>query len=257
MSGRRANTDNSCPYLHSLRQSWGGSFLTAYLSGNIPVQLLSVTPLLTYVSVHFYLTILMSYVPVSAVWLDTLMPLIDGATRTMAVVGGVTLARTNMNPLAAQSLLFQILLGTVGACGGGQLAGTLNVFNPDLVGWSFSTPPILKSRNIIEAIDVIAALLGSITFTIFTGSHPAWTPLLARAGLVVPSKYTRSIFHWSDAEGKAATTLVIAACFAYRALLTHWSTLAPKSVGQRVEIEQKKEKKGVKSAAIGGGKGAK
>lgn len=227
-----------------LVMSWGGSFLVAYLSNNVPLQLLSPYPLWTYLSIHVVTTLVTTYLPVSAVLLDTILPLIDGATRTAAVVAGVNVAAASANPLVSGSLFFQILLGTLAASGGGQLAGTLSVFNPDVVGWKFSTPPFLRARNFAEANDVLAALGGALTYSCLSASHPAWRPVLTRI-----SSSGAGIFgiggavKWAEADARAATTLVIAAFFAARAIIVHWTVKSPKSVGQRLKIEQSKSAK--------------
>ncbi|CAO1613819.1 unnamed protein product [Parajaminaea phylloscopi] len=235
-----------------LVMAWGGSFLVAYLSNNVPLQLLSVYPLWTYVSVHLAASVVTAYVPISPVLLDTALPLIDGATRAAAVAAGVNIAAASANPLVGGSLFFQIVLGTLAACGGGQLAATLGVFNPDVTGWRLSTPPLLRARNFVEANDGLAALAGALTYSCLSGAHPAWKPILARipSGASTFTGFLTS-GKWSDADARAATTVVIAAFFALRAVLVHWTVKSPKSVGQRLHIEQNKtaKRQGRKSAS--------
>lgn len=224
-----------------LVMAWGGSFLVAYLSNNVPVQLVSVFPLWTYASIHVATSLFTTHVPISAVLLDTALPLIDGATRTAAIAVGVNTAASSTNPLVSGSLFFQIILGTLAASGGGQLAATLGVFNPDIIGWRLSTPPILRARNFVEANEVLATLAGALSYSCFSGAHPAWKPVLARISSSGGSFFGSE--KWTDAEARAVTTLIVTAFFAYRAVLLHWTVKSPKSEGQRLNIEQSKSAK--------------
>lgn len=228
-----------------LVMAWGGSFLTAYLSNSTPLQLISPLPLVTYTLVHIYLGVLLSVIPpISPLWLDTLLPLLDGATRSNAIIGGINIARNHpSNPLLRESLLFQLLLGTLGACGGGQMAGTLGVFNRQKEGWSLTTPPILKARSILEAIDVVAALAGAIAYSFSTNSHADWIKVVNfKYNPFASSKDAPPLkaFALTHDQGQALATLVVAACFAYRAVMVHWLVKSPKSEGKRLQVEAKK-----------------
>jgi hypothetical protein len=202
------------------RQAWGGSFLTNYLVGSVPIHLLSPLPFLNYISVHLLLGALLSLLPPpNAAVLDTLAAPIDGATRAHAVMLGVHLAATHSSPMVRNSLMAQVLLGTLAATGGSQAAGTLSVFSSR--GWSFSTPPVLLATSFTDLLDVFAALLAAIVYGASTGTHPAYASL--RAAL----NGGKADVLLTPVGGKAAAALVIAAVFAYRALLLHWLPTAP------------------------------
>lgn len=217
------------------------------MTGSTPLQLLNIQPLVTYVLIHVYTSLLVQVVPFSAALLDTVLPLIDGATRTAAIAAAVRLAARHSNPLVAGSLLFQIIAGTLAASGGGQLAGTLSVFNPSVQGWSFTTPPFLKARNFVEAADVVAAAMGAAAYSCFSGSHPAWLPILT--GSTKYSQYV-GVEKWGDDEARAAATVVVGAVFALRAVLLHWTVKSPKTEGQRLNVEGAKQDKKGKNVAV-------
>lgn len=180
--------------------------------------MLTIYPFLTYTLVHIYITTLHRYITPNAAWLDTALPLIDGATRSAAIRGGVTLAAGSRSPGTAGSLLCHVLAGTLGACGGGQLAGMLGVANPS--GWRFGTPPILAAKSLLEATDVLAALAGALTYSMLSGSHAAWLQSGVRRNTAV--RWVRGgSAPWTPEEAQAATTLVVAACFAVRAVKVH------------------------------------
>lgn len=237
-----------------LVMAWGGSFLTAYLSNSTPLQLVSPLPLLTYSLVHIYLGVLFTVLPpISPIWLDTLVPILDGATRSNAIIGGINLARNHpSNPLLRDSLVFQLLMGTIGACGGGQLAATLGVFHRQKEGWTLTTPPFLKARSVMEGIDVIAALAGSVAYSLTTNSHPDWVTILNhKYNPFVSTGNPFKGYALTQAQAQALTTLVVAAFFAYRAVALHWITKSPKSEGKRLQVEAKKQQ-----GKVGNGDGA-
>ncbi|CBQ69983.1 conserved hypothetical protein [Sporisorium reilianum SRZ2] len=200
-----------------LVMAWGGGFIANYLLCQIPAQLLSVWPWLNYLSVYYAASaaIAVAGAP-SAKVLDLALPVLDGATRTAATYGGINMVLHHANPLARQSLLLQIVIGTVSACGGGISAFTLNVFDP--LGWSFSTPPFLKAKTLVELTDIVAPALASAVFGLLTLSHPGYGGVLAYVH--APHKGLLS-----QEGGKAAISLVIGTCFFVRALWLH--VLAP------------------------------
>ncbi|CAO1616875.1 unnamed protein product [Sympodiomycopsis kandeliae] len=225
-----------------LIMGWGGSILSAFLLNTTPVQFLSPLPLLTFALVHIYLGILLKVLPLSSsnslLWLDTLLPIMDGATRTGAIISSVTLTRKTLH---GDNFFFTLLIGTISACGGGQLASTLSVFNSQKDGWKFSTPAFVNSKNFLQGIDVYAALAGTLTWTVLTASSSEYQKdslvlLAKRYGLDMAS-----VPRVSTEEAQAITTVVIAAFFAYKAVVTHWIVKSPKSQGKRLAVENAKQ----------------
>ncbi|SPC63388.1 uncharacterized protein UHOD_07986 [Ustilago sp. UG-2017b] len=206
-----------------LVMAWGGGLIANYVLCQIPGQLLTIWPWINYLSVYLATTLIVSsFGAPSAKLLDLALPVVDGATRTAATYGGINMVLNHANPVARSSLLLQIIIGTLSACGGGISAFTLNVFDP--VGWSFGTPPFLKAKSLVEFTDIIAPALASAMFGVLTLSHPGYGGVLAYihgkpAGLL------------SQEGGKAVISLVIGSCFFLRALWLH--VLAPQAPAPR------------------------
>lgn len=194
--------------------AWGGGFISNYLLCQIPGQLLTVWPWINYLSVYATVTALISIVGAapSAKLLDLWLPVLDGATRTAATYGGIQMVLNHANPAARSSLLLQVIIGTVSACGGGISAFTLNVFDP--LGWSFSTPPFLKARSLVELTDIVAPALASAVFGVLTLSHPSYASVLSLV-------HGGSKGVLSQEGGKALISLVIGSCFFVRAIWLH------------------------------------
>lgn len=190
-----------------------------------------------FLAVYMVLSHLQKVIP-SPLILDTVLPLIDGATRTGAIAGAVALGRNHQNPIVQQSILFQIILGTIGACGGGQLAFALNIFQPSTStqGWKLGAPPFLKAKTWMERIDVLAAFAGAVTYVFLSTPidkiFVTKSPLYSHARVLQGGNGKA----WVDAEAKAAATLVIASIFAYKAIVTHW--LPAKTVGGQPKINK-------------------
>ena len=198
-----------------LSQCWGGAFLTNYMLGQTPMQFISIHPFLNYVSVHLFVTFALRFVSAPAAKVvDTALIVLDGALRMQAVFGSIAMAIASENRLVSNSLLMQVLLGTVGATGGGQLAGMLGIHSPQ--GWSLHTPPVLRATSLVEVIDVVAAAACSLLYGATTLSHPYYTPVLA----LVHDNSGKPLF--SAMGARAACTVVFAAAFAYRAARLHW-----------------------------------
>lgn len=211
-----------------LVMAWGGGFIANYVLCQIPGQLLTVWPWINYLSVYLTVTVLVAnFGAPSAKLLDLTLPVLDGATRTAATYGGINMVLNHANPAARSSLLLQIIIGTISACGGGISAFTLNVFDP--VGWSFSTPPFLKAKTLVEFTDIIAPALASAVFGVLTLSHPGYGGALA----YVHGKQALL----SQEGGKAVISLVIGTCFFVRAIWLH--VLAPTTTPPRTVASNK------------------
>ena len=200
-----------------LVMAWGGGFIANYVLCQIPGQLLAVWPWINYLSVYLATSVLISIAGApSAKLLDLTLPVLDGATRTAATYGGINMVLNHANPAARSSLLLQIIIGTISACGGGISAFTLNVFDP--LGWSFGTPPFLKAKSLVELTDIIAPALASAVFGVLTLSHPGY-------GSVLSYIHSKPAGILSQEGGKAVISLVIGSCFFLRAIWLH--VLAP------------------------------
>ncbi|UZJ53895.1 hypothetical protein CBS101457_003215 [Exobasidium rhododendri] len=210
-----------------LIMAWGGAFLTSFILGQPPIQLLSIRPLVNYASVHYFLMFAFQFIsPPTAKTVDTTMVLIDGVMRMQAVIGSIGLAVNSSHAAIRGSLLIQVLLGTVGATGGGQLAGFLGIHSP--LGWSLQTPPVLRATSIVEVIDVWMAFICSLLYGVTTLSHPSYSPALA----VFYDNGEKPLF--SPLGARAACSLVFAAGFAYRATVLHW--LSGTKVDTKVKV---------------------
>jgi hypothetical protein len=195
---------------------WGGGFLVSAILGQTPVQLLSIYPFLNYIGVHLFVTFLLHFVITepTAKFLDTALILIDGSTRTHAVIMSITMAATSPVGAVQNSAFLQIICGTLGATGGGQLGATLSVYSPH--GWTLQTPPVLRATSLVEVIDVLASIAVSLLFCITTLSHPSYAPVLARI------HNTKGKPLLSAVGARAASTLLFACAFAYRSTALHW-----------------------------------
>ncbi|CDS01029.1 uncharacterized protein SPSC_01067 [Sporisorium scitamineum] len=219
---RRAENKHSAADLHVsflrdaagfLVMAWGGGFIANYVLCQIPGQLLTVWPWINYLSVYAATGVLISIAGApSAKLLDLTLPVLDGATRTAATYGGVNMVLNHANPAARSSLLLQIIIGTISACGGGISAFTLNVFDP--LGWTFATPPFLKAKSLVEFTDIIAPALASAVFGVLTLSHPGY-------GSVLTYVHSTPKGLLSQEGGKAVISLVIGTCFFVRAVWLH------------------------------------
>ncbi|GAK67033.1 uncharacterized protein PAN0_016d5259 [Moesziomyces antarcticus] len=202
-----------------LVMAWGGSFLANHILGQIPGQLLAAWPWANYISVYLAVTLALSVAPApSAKLLDLTLPVLDGATRTAATYGGINMVLNHANPAARNSLLLQVIVATVSACGGGISAFTLNVFDP--LGWSLSTPPFLNATSLVQLTDIVAPALAAAVFGVLTLSHPSYASVLAH----IHHKPAALLSHDG---GKAVISLVIGSCFFVRAIVMHVLTPAP------------------------------
>ena len=216
---KASRTDEAHNNLLLCLQAWGGGFLVSYILNIVPPQLLSILPLINYIGVHLLIGLALQFFDApSAALLDTILPLLDGATRAHAIFIGVNLPNSpavvkNM-PALAGSFTLSLLLGTVAASGGGQTCFTIGAFNPD--GWALTTPPILKARNLLEATDVWAPFLGALAYQVMTFSHPAYAPFVRaiNAGKAQPILKPQG--------AKALVTFIVSAAFAWRAAALHW-----------------------------------
>lgn len=150
----------------------------------------------------------------AAKMVDSALILIDGALRTHAVIMSINMAKASALPSVQNSLLIQIICGTLGATGGGQLGGMLGVHAP--TGWQLTTPPVLRATALVEAIDVVAAAGCAWLYGVTTLSHPGYSSYLAKV------YGDGSVPLFAPAGARAACTLVFAAAFAYRAAKLHW-----------------------------------
>ncbi|SPO30046.1 uncharacterized protein UTRI_05885 [Ustilago trichophora] len=206
-----------------LVMAWGGGFIANYVLCQIPGQLLTVWPWINYLSVYLSVSVLIGILggAPSAKLLDLWLPVLDGATRTAATYGGINMVLNHANPAVRQSLLLQVIIGTISACGGGISAFTLNVFDP--LGWSFGTPPFLKAKSLVEFTDILAPALASAVFGVLTLSHPAYGPALAYI-------HSKPVGLLSQDGGKAVISLVIGSCFFLRAIWLHVLMPQPRPV---------------------------
>lgn len=223
LARRRSESKHSPADLHVSRlrdaagflvMAWGGGFISNYVLCQIPAQLLTVWPWINYLSVYAVTTLLISIAGAgpSAKMLDLWLPVLDGATRTAATYGGIQMVLNHANPAARNSLLLQVIIGTISACGGGISAFTLNVFDP--LGWSVSTPPFLKAKSLVEFTDIFAPALASAVYGVLTLSHPGY-------GSVLTLVHGQSKGLLSQEGGKAVISLVIGSCFFARAVWLH------------------------------------
>ncbi|KAK0548220.1 hypothetical protein OC846_004363 [Tilletia horrida] len=220
-----------------LLMSWGGGLLSHAITGQVPPPLLSAGSALTYLPIHAAISLFLSTDALSAfhpsgATMDILMSYIDGATRAGAVALGVNLASAH----SPSSLLLQVGLGTLTACGGGQSCGTLGTWNPN--GWTLSTPPALAARTVLEGIDVWAPLLATIAYIVLGGTHEdvlfLTRPVLAQLHNLGLIDATSGSLKGSAAAGlpvlhptsaRALATLIIASAFTWRAAYLHGSAV--------------------------------
>lgn len=213
----------SAPLLKG-QQCWGGSFIASFLQQSPPPQLLSPLPWINYISTYLFVTNpgIIALLPSPAV-LDTILPIIDGLTRSFPISGAVLSTSNHANPAIRSSLMFQILVGGLSASGGGLAATTLNVFNPE---WRFSTPPILFS-GIMGSLDFIAGCLAAGIFGFLTGSHSAYVPYIQAArtivlGADVVEKPGASNALMTVLGARSVVVMFLSVVYALRAFVLHW-----------------------------------
>lgn len=224
-----------------LIMAWGGGFLVSFILGQTPMQLLTIYPFLNYVGVYIFISTLARFITLPTMKLvDTAFIFLDGALRSHAVIMSVLTTKASMNPAVQNSLLIQILCGTIGATGGGQLAGMLSVISPQ--GWTLSTPPFLRATTLVEVIDIVAASICATVFGITTLSHPAYSPILAR----VYNDNGKALF--TPTGARAACTIIFAVAFAYRAIVLHW--LSSPSAARPIANAKIATSEGVSKSAI-------
>jgi hypothetical protein len=185
--------------------------------------LLSPLPWINYISTYLFVTNpgIIALLPSPAV-LDTILPIIDGLTRSFPISGAVLSTSNHASPAIRSSLMFQILLGGLSASGGGLAATTLNVFNPE---WRLSTPPILFS-GILGSLDFIAGCAAAGIFGFLTGSHPAYVPYIQAAhsivlGDVVEKPGTNNAL-MTVLGARSVVVLFLSMVYASRAFYLHW-----------------------------------
>ncbi|KAJ9104798.1 hypothetical protein QFC19_003939 [Naganishia cerealis] len=203
---------------------WGGSFITSFLQQTPPPQLLSPLPWLNYLSIYLFVSNpgIVSLLPSPAI-LDTLLPIIDGLTRSFPISGAVLSTSSHPNPAVRSSLMFQLLCGGLSASGGGLAATTLNVFNPE---WRLSTPPILFS-GILGSLDFIAGCSAAAIFGFLTASHPAYLPWIHAARALIPNGQEKPATTTGDAlmtvlGARSVVVLFLSIVYASRAFVMHW-----------------------------------
>ena len=181
VKARQAGSPNTSPtFLYDLAgfliMAWGGGFSVHFILGLVPPQLLSPMPFINYVSIHIFFRLAFDffgdYMPATNI-VDLLMPLFDGVTRSASVFGALLAHSTHTNKAYSDSVFLQQVLGTISTTGGGQLASTFDVFSPQ--GWSFNTPPFLKSVHFVQFIEFLAPFVATLAFGLATKSHPAYT----------------------------------------------------------------------------------
>ncbi|GHJ85761.1 hypothetical protein NliqN6_2163 [Naganishia liquefaciens] len=203
---------------------WGGSFITSFLQQTPPPQLLSPLPWINYISTYLFVTNpgFVALLPSPAI-LDTILPIVDGLTRSFPISGAVLSSSAHGNPAIRSSVMFQILLGGLSASGGGLAATTLNVFNPE---WRLSTPPILFS-GIMGSLDFVAGCVAAVIFGFLTGSHPAYAPFVQAArtivlGADVAEKPSASNALMTVLGARSVVVFFLSIVYAWRAFVLHW-----------------------------------
>ena len=101
---------------------------------------------------------------------DTAFPIIDAICRSGAIVGAISAVRAHSNPLVANSLLAQVIIGGVASVGGGAAAGFFGVWDKE---WSIKTPSFLKG-GVLATMDLWAGSVSAVIFGIATLSNPAY-----------------------------------------------------------------------------------
>jgi len=211
--------------------SWGGGMAVHYMLNLTPPQLLSFPLWTNYLGIHLLCKFLFVYLEAPlppAYMIDLIFPFIDGATRAGAVFGTISLLANHPIKPYQQSLLLQIILGTISATGGGEVAGTLDVFNPN--GWTLKTPPLLRAKTFVDFTVYLAPLCGTIGFGLATYNHPSYGPVLSSMSGKNKAQATLNVD-----EARALIVLIITAFFALRAVLLHYPKLAGSAPVARVK----------------------
>ncbi|RKP07673.1 hypothetical protein THASP1DRAFT_24221 [Thamnocephalis sphaerospora] len=166
-----------------LTMALGGSTTSAFLMGIPPSWLSSNVALPTYALVY----LAMFRAPGDIVFrtLDAIDPFIrpillvaDGLTRAHSQAG-FAIESVRAMPVLKNSIIAQLLCGTLAGCGGGILADAFNLASHD---WHFRTPTALKS----EHYDLRVSFFTALTYALTT---PYASDQLSAAGRILFTLY--------------------------------------------------------------------
>lgn len=172
--------------------SWGGMILSHILLNLPPPVLYASQFWVNYISVHLFLTLVFSRMsPLLAdvdllSTMDLLLFPLDAMLRVNAVVGTLdhlspgSPSHESISPVLINSPLFHFILGCTASAGGGVIAASLGVWNPNWGSDGF-TPVFLRKgprsplRSALSTLDVWGGgLVGQsflLTFTSFHCTH--------------------------------------------------------------------------------------
>ena len=206
-----------------LVMAWSGSMLIASILNEPFAQLLSVWPLVNYVSVHFILKALPTP---SAKVVDLTFPVIDALLRSGALSGAVLGCAQHHE--YKQSVFAQLVLGTLAPSAGSLTASTLGVTNPQ--GWKFSTPyPLLNGMGWIGNLELWIATICSVVFGVLTHSHSDY------------DVFTDSPTH-THLGARSVVMLILASAYIFKAVYVHILS-TPGKATQNTNTRSKKGKK--------------
>jgi len=191
---------------------WGGNLLTHFLLCIPPAQLVSVHPWIVYSSVHALLSVI-DWQPSPWV-LDTFLPPIDGVLRSGAVIGGVTLAKAHPSPAVSQSVFAQLVIGAISAGGGGLVASSLGVWEPD---WRLRTPPVLKKggNTFVGTLEFWSGSIAALLYGFLMNTHKEYSDAYGAMGFKARGVTT-------PLGARAFLVVFLTFVYGYRAFALHW-----------------------------------
>ncbi|TIC07736.1 hypothetical protein E3Q10_03905 [Wallemia mellicola] len=177
-----------------LVMAWSGSIVISSILQQPYPQLLSVWPLVNYVTVHLFLRAL----PTPSVKvLDLSLPLLDAFLRSGALTGAINTCIQHSE--YKNSLFAQFVVGTLAPSAGSLTASTLNVTSP--YGWRLSTPyPLTRGAGLIGTLELWIATLSTLVYGVLAHSHSEYD--------IVSNTPTHT-------QTEARSIVILILCFAY------------------------------------------
>jgi len=222
--GTRDKLGRGPEYAGFLIFCWGGGLLSHFLLSLPPPQILSAYPTINYLSVHIFITYLLTNTSIafpSPKILNSFLPLIDAILRTGAICSSVTLAHTHPNPALSSSLFLQLVIGAVASAGGAVSASTLGIWELE---WSFRTPPFLRG-GLVDTLDVWSGSLAAAVYGMLLGFHPAYEPytrFFARFVSGWKGPYIQGTPLMSPLEARSVSVIVLTTLYTFRVYRTHY-----------------------------------
>lgn len=225
--------------------SWGGGVVSHVILGLPPPQLYSVRPWAGYLVVHLALTFLGPLLQLQKIpprIMETMCLPIDTLLRIISIFSSLALltpapgSPLQINPLLASSPIVPLFLGAIASSGGGTLASTLSVWEPE---WRLRSPGWMRAgAGLRGSVDVWGGAVAAGVYCFLAGNQPFYQELRQ----AVYGSLDMKPMVWEAADARAASTLVLGALFAWRVYGVHWAPVAADKLQTKPQSKEIKEK---------------